>query len=159
MQNSKRRMFAFFLIVLGFLAIACALTYWISQPWFYKLNYRKECIQVVPANTPVPFHLNETFRKCARDNAKIFFDRDYVEAKDLAKTFLTLLSAMLVTSITFSEKIVDVHKASKLPLGAMIVCWLFLLCAIGLTGGRSCVDGKRCRYSNISAGPRSPTHC
>lgn len=68
------------------------------------------------------------------EQQKLFLDRDYAEAKDLAKTFLTLLSAILVVSITFSEKVVDTANASLLALGAMIVCWIMLLIAIVACG-------------------------
>lgn len=75
------------------------------------------------------------FHKCVDAEAKRFLDRDYSDAKDLVKAFLTLLSATLVASITFSEKIVDVGKATLLPLSMMITCWVLLLAAIIASGG------------------------
>jgi hypothetical protein len=38
-----------------------------------------------------------------------FLKYDYAETKDLAKDFLTLVSAILVFSLTFAEKIVNFH--------------------------------------------------
>jgi hypothetical protein len=74
------------------------------------------------------------FRACIERQAEIFLGKDYAESKDLAKTFLTLISASLVASITFSEKIVDVGKATLVPLSTMIVCWVLLLAALVACG-------------------------
>ena len=76
----------------------------------------------------------EGYRNCVDGRAKLFLERDYAETKDLVKVFLTLLSATLVASITFSEKIVDVTKAGLLPLCMMVFCWTLLLIAIVSTG-------------------------
>jgi hypothetical protein len=62
------------------------------------------------------------------------FASDYSESKDLAKSFLTLLVAVFVSSITFSEKIVDFTKSGGWPKAAMIGCWLALLVAIAASG-------------------------
>ena len=78
-------------------------------------------------NPPVP---DSNFNKCLVAQAEKFLARDYTDFKDIGKAFLTLLSATLVASITFSEKIVDVGKAELLPLSTMIVCWVLLLLAI-----------------------------
>jgi hypothetical protein len=64
-----------------------------------------------------------------RQLAKLFVT-DYSETKDLTKSFLTLLVAVFVASITFSEKIVDVHKSGGWPTIAMISCWVSLLLAV-----------------------------
>jgi len=53
--------------------------------------------------------------------ANRFLDRDYAEVKDLSTAFLTLLTAVFVASITFSEKIVDFNRSgwwAKAILGA-----------------------------------------
>jgi len=76
-----------------------------------------------------------SFRACLEKEARLFLEKDYAESKDLAKTFLTLISATLVASITFSEKIVDVGKAEVLSLSTMIVCWVLLLVALVACGG------------------------
>jgi hypothetical protein len=71
---------------------------------------------------------------CLADNAQLFLDKDYAETKDLAKAFLTLLTAILVASITFSEKIVDLSRAGWWSRGAMISCWVLILIAIASSG-------------------------
>jgi hypothetical protein len=70
------------------------------------------------------------FHACLKKKAELFIKFDYAECKDLAKSFLTLMSAILVASITFSEKVVDVHAAGRSPLLAMISCWVLLLSAL-----------------------------
>ncbi len=62
------------------------------------------------------------------------FVNDYTESKDFAKAFLTLLVAVFVASITFSEKIVDLAKSGAWPKAAMIICWLALLVAVVACG-------------------------
>ncbi|MDL2354305.1 MAG: hypothetical protein QFF03_03505 [Pseudomonadota bacterium] len=117
------------------LVLAGSLAYWIAQPWSYQIIQRAACRDTKTDYVNIAPTQVKEFRNCAARKAKLFYERDYAESKDLAKAFLTLLSGILVASITFSEKIVDVHKATKVPLCAMVTCWLFLLCAIALTGG------------------------
>lgn len=76
----------------------------------------------------------ESYYKCVDTQARLFLDKDFAEAKDLGKAFLTLLTALLVASIAFSEKIVDVNRAGRWALGMMITCWLLLLGAIVACG-------------------------
>jgi hypothetical protein len=67
-------------------------------------------------------------------SAKVFLAFRYPETKDLLKHFLTLISASLVFSITFSEKIIDFNKAT---IGARIVvicAWALLILALGASG-------------------------
>src|SRR5687767_2944902 len=45
--------------------------------------------------------------------AQLFLKYDYPETKDLCKQFLTLVVAVLVFSLTFSEKIADFPRASN----------------------------------------------
>ena len=77
---------------------------------------------------------SQQFADCGRDAYHRLFKTGYTEGKDLGKSLLTLLSAVFVASITFSEKIVDLKSASKWPRIAMIVCWLLLLLSIGTCG-------------------------
>ena len=70
------------------------------------------------------------FWKCREELAGIFLERDYKESKELATSFLTLLTAVLVASITFSEKIVDFSRSDGWSKAAMISCWVLLLIAI-----------------------------
>jgi hypothetical protein len=71
---------------------------------------------------------------CREADAKLFLDKDYTETKDLTKAFLTLLTALLVASITFSEKIVDLSRSGWWSRGMMICCWVLLLIAIATCG-------------------------
>lgn len=73
------------------------------------------------------------FRDCYERFAKNY-ERIYNEGKDLAKSFLTLISAVFVASLTFSEKIINWHSLSKWPKRYMIACWLALLAALVLCG-------------------------
>jgi hypothetical protein len=80
-----------------------------------------------------------------------FLRYDYAETKDLSKSFLTLVSAILVFSITFSEKIVDFPNAGRLARICLIISWsLFMLsiilcgvslCLISLAGGNALYGG------------------
>ena len=54
--------------------------------------------------------------------------------KDLSKAFLTLLTAVLVVSVTFSEKIVNFQYRRLGPKLALVVCWILLLVAIASVG-------------------------
>jgi hypothetical protein len=74
------------------------------------------------------------FHECLQKSAKIFIDIDYAETKDLSKSFLTLLVAVFVASITFSEKIVGVGNLGIWSRGLMITCWVMLLSAIVCCG-------------------------
>lgn len=60
------------------------------------------------------------------------------EAKDMGKTFLTLSTAVLVASITFSEKIIQFQTADRLSKTLIICSWMLILvsiiiCGIGLS--------------------------
>lgn len=75
-----------------------------------------------------------SYGKCLRARAQVFMTADYAEMKDLAKSFLTLLIAVLVASITFSEKVVDFSKAGTWSRLLMITSWVLLLIAIVTLG-------------------------
>jgi len=67
-----------------------------------------------------------------------FLKYDYAETKDLCKSFLTLVSAILVFSVTFSEKIVGFPQAKTGAKTCLVTAWgLFLIaiiaCGVGLT--------------------------
>jgi hypothetical protein len=76
----------------------------------------------------------DLYYACVNERAHLFLSVDYAEAKDASKAFLTLLTAILVASITFSEKIVDVAKSTWTSRIIMIVSWVLLLLAIGSCG-------------------------
>jgi hypothetical protein len=78
------------------------------------------------------------FNSCLRAQADVFIKSDYVEMKDLAKSFLTLLTAILVASITFSEKIVDLGRAGTWARSLIITSWVaFLVAIVSLGAGLS----------------------
>lgn len=80
------------------------------------------------------FPSKEVYEKCLSDETDKFFKIDYSETKDLAKAFLTLLVAVFVASVTFSEKIADLKTAGLWAKSAMITCWVLLLLAISACG-------------------------
>ena len=46
-------------------------------------------------------------------NVEIFLKYEYAEATNLAKSFLTLIAAILVFSVTFSERVVGFQTAGR----------------------------------------------
>jgi hypothetical protein len=70
----------------------------------------------------------------APTEARIFLEFKYAEIKDLLKHFLTLISASLVFSVAFSEKIIDFDSASSLCKLAVIGAWFILVLALGSCG-------------------------
>ena len=63
--------------------------------------------------------------------AKNFMVYDYAELKDLCKQFLTLVSAILVFSVTFLEKIGGYRAVARWPV---LACWVAFIIAIVLCG-------------------------
>jgi len=82
--------------------------------------------------------------------SELFLKYHYAETKDLLKTFLTLLSATLVLSIAFAEKIVEFKDSTRLAKTLLMSCWIGLIvsivlcglsiCTIALAGGASLSD-------------------
>lgn len=68
------------------------------------------------------------------ETAQRFLQFYYPEVKDLCKHFLTLISATLVFSVAFSEKIIDFANASKFDKTTLIGVFLLLISALGLCG-------------------------
>lgn len=64
----------------------------------------------------------------------IFIQFKYVEIRDLLKHFLTLISASLVFSLTFSEKIIDFQKASLNQKLTLYISWGAFILALGFCG-------------------------
>jgi hypothetical protein len=85
---------------------------------------------------PSTVHTSESagFHECLKKRSQTFLSTDYAESKDLSKAFLTLLTAVFVASITFSEKIVNMQKAGWWSKGLMISAWSCLLLAIVACG-------------------------
>ena len=63
-----------------------------------------------------------------------FLKFDYQQVKDLSTNFLTLISAILVFSITFAEKILKFPKSSAPAKRCLLISWLFFIVAILLSG-------------------------
>ena len=63
-------------------------------------------------------------------DARIFLEFKYPEIRDLLKHFLTLISASLVFSVTFSEKIVNFEVASALQKGLLLGSYFYLILAM-----------------------------
>lgn len=127
-------------VLIPLLAAACIAVAWASSALLFnepglstkcvdRLGYLRE---YVPDTEPLP-----EYAACVEQRAQLFMKVDYENSKDLAKSFLTLLSALLVGSITFSEKIVAVHSASRTARSLMFGCWASFLgailsCGVGL---------------------------
>lgn len=67
-------------------------------------------------------------------NELMFVKFKYPEIKDLLKHFLTLISASLVFSITFSEKIVNFTEATFTQKATLFSSWGVLIIALGACG-------------------------
>jgi hypothetical protein len=74
------------------------------------------------------------YLRCLQDRADRFLKYDVAASADLSKSFLSLVIAVFVASIAFSEKIVDLRRAGWWSRGVMITCWILLLAAIALAG-------------------------
>ena len=71
-------------------------------------------------------------------SSDLFFKYNYTETKDFCKQFLTLVVAVLVFSLTFSEKVVGYQSASLPARLCLAIAWTAMLisivsCGIGLT--------------------------
>jgi len=69
-----------------------------------------------------------------KTDAEIFLEFHCAELKDLGKHFLTLISAVLAFSVTFSEKITDFSKSSSPQKTLLVSSWLFLIIAVVTSG-------------------------
>jgi hypothetical protein len=65
---------------------------------------------------------------------RLFLEFKYPEIKDLLKHFLTLISATLVFSITFSEKVINYSSASNYQRVLVISSWVLLVIALFTCG-------------------------
>jgi hypothetical protein len=74
--------------------------------------------------------LKETRRKVEQ----VFLEFQYPESRDLLKHFLTLISASLVFSLTFSEKIIDFATARTVQKVAVVGAWSSLVVSLGACG-------------------------
>jgi len=65
---------------------------------------------------------------------EVFLSFLYPEVKDLAKNFLTLISATIVFSITFAEKVVDFAVATRAQKSAVVTSYAVLIASLGCCG-------------------------
>lgn len=63
--------------------------------------------------------------------AEMFLKYDYAETKDLLKTFITLVSATIVFSLTFSDKVIKYESATKEAKFRVICAWGLMFSALG----------------------------
>ena len=70
--------------------------------------------------------------------SQLFLQYDYAETKDLAKSFLTLTAAILVFSLTLSEKFIDLQKASNATRTIVLLAWASFFSSIALCGLAIC---------------------
>ena len=66
--------------------------------------------------------------------AKLFLQYDYAEAKALCTQFLTVVLAVLVFSLTFSEKVADFPRATLAVKAFLLAAWCLFMVAILLGG-------------------------
>ena len=114
-MNQKKKPPQFYALVVVCILVGVLIAWGVSS---YLLKY---------VLSPPP---GEVLRGQAGERIAKAFEAAYTEGKDLGKTFLTLISAVFVASITFSEKIVDLKTASGAARAALIACWALLLLSI-----------------------------
>lgn len=71
-------------------------------------------------------------------DADMFLKYDYAETKDLIKTFITLISATLVVSITFAEKIINFSVSTASERSMMVAAWGCFVAALIGSGASMC---------------------
>ena len=65
---------------------------------------------------------------------EVFVTFHYQEVKDLAKHFLTLISATLVLSVTFADKIISFESAPHYQRWVLVSCWVLLIASLICAG-------------------------
>jgi hypothetical protein len=121
-------------LVLGSLVLCGWVARVFTRSWFEQPSFIPTCKDRDGLHR---FEINEeraSYYKCREKQAQIFVQNDFAETKDLAKAFLTLLTGVLVASITFSEKIVDLNRSGWWARGLMISSWVLILVAIACCG-------------------------
>jgi len=78
--------------------------------------------------------INQTQAASEFEYEIIFVKFKYIEIRDLLKHFLTLISASLVFSVTFSEKIIDFQNAPSKQKLVLYLSWGALILSLGLCG-------------------------
>jgi hypothetical protein len=90
------------------------------------------------------------------EDAANFLKYAFAETKDLALHFLTVVTAVLVFSLTFAEKIVNFNSAGRSARLFISVSWCSLLlsivscgiaiCYVALSGGAASANGDPRQY-------------
>jgi hypothetical protein len=78
-----------------------------------------------------------------------FIKYDFAITQDLCKQFITVVTAVLVFSLTFSEKIVNFSSANRLLRILLAISWasmLFAIIACGLGLTYMCLAGGQAVY-------------
>jgi len=70
----------------------------------------------------------------ADNTYELFIEFKYPEIRDLLKQFLTLISATLVFSVTFSERIIDYRRSNSIQRYMVFSSWFMLVAALGGCG-------------------------
>ncbi len=63
-----------------------------------------------------------------------YLEFNYIEIKDLAKYFITMIAGTLVLSVSFAGNIVQIGQATLAQRMMLGLCWLFLFLALLLAG-------------------------
>lgn len=120
-------------LVVASAGIAAVAVLYFLAAWLQVPPDRATCFdstQGVSVTESTPKELHACFVK----QGETFVKTDYAESKDLSKAFLSLLTAVFVASITFSEKIVGIGNSGWWAKSLMILCWSLLLLAIVACG-------------------------
>ena len=90
------------------------------------------------------------------EDATNFLKYAYSETKDLSKHFLTVLTAVLVFSLAFAEKVVDIKNADIISKGCLGAAWCSFftaivscgvaICYVALSGGAASANRGREAY-------------
>ena len=89
------------------------------------------------------------------DDATNFLKYAFTETKDLAEHFLTVVTAVLVFSLTFSEKIANFSAASTWVRVSITVSWSSMLLAIISCGIAICYVALSGGAASANASPES----
>jgi len=69
-----------------------------------------------------------------QEASAMFMRNNFAEAKDLLKTFVTVVSTVLIFSVTFGEKIIDLRNGARLARWSLFAAWVMFILAIITSG-------------------------
>lgn len=81
-------------------------------------------------------------------NSEIYIQFYYPEIKDLSKSFLSLVSAILAFSVTFSTSIIGFPSTSSTQLTVLICAWISFVIAIITTGAGLYLSFRNANIAN-----------